>query len=90
MCRIDSQPNIEILKNKLGYGWHVFPIELETKNQNMPRLSLEQKNLFCIHCKNQDLQLIGYDEYETVSGSSSEWVYKCTSCQKNMTIVKES
>lgn len=90
MCRIDSQPNIDKLKNKLGFGWHIFPIKLETKKTNVSKISPIIKNeLFCIHCGCTDIVLVGFDEYQTVSGESVEWVYKCNACKKNMTIVKE-
>jgi hypothetical protein len=90
MCRIDSQPNIEKLKGKLGFGWHIFPIKLETKKANPSKVSsLIQNELFCIHCNSIDISLVGFDEYQTVSGDSVEWVYKCNTCKKNMTIVKE-
>jgi len=90
MCIIDSQRNIEKLKSKLGFGWYVYPIELDTPNKftnaNFPTNS---DNLFCVHCNSTNISLIGYDNYNTVNGQSSEWVYHCEDCRKQMTIVKE-
>ncbi|NJO88430.1 MAG: hypothetical protein HC831_05270 [Chloroflexia bacterium] len=83
MCRIDSQPNIDKLKDKLGFGWHIFPIKLETKKANDSKISpLTESELFCIHCGSSDIVLVGIDEYQTVSGDSIEWVYNCNTCKK--------
>jgi hypothetical protein len=91
MCHIDNQPNIDKLKSKLGFGWHIFPLELKTKKVNLASInpSLNKNELFCIHCGSHELTLVGFDEYQTVSGDSAEWVYQCKMCKKNMTIVKE-
>ena len=92
MCRIDSQPNIENLKSKLGFGWHIFPLKLRTKRVELSQTTsnIESIDLFCIHCGSSELTLIGFDEYQTVSGDSTEWVYQCKMCKKNMTIVKDA
>ena len=87
---LNDLPNIDKLKKKLGCNWYVYPIGLDTKN-NLADINEDKKDeLFCVHCQSKDLVLLASDNYQTVIGNSSEWVYKCNNCGKDMTVIRES
>ena len=90
MCKFDKQYIVEELKKKLGYGWHVYPVNIYQKStKNFTNPISYNGPVYCVHCKSKNIAEVHTDEYGTVSGGATEWVYKCFDCNKYMTVGHE-
>ena len=90
MCKFDKQYIVEELKAKLGYGWHVYPVNIHqnsAKLYNTPRMYFGA--VYCVHCRSNNIREIFKDSYATMTGGATEWVYRCKDCNRLMTVEHE-
>ena len=91
MCKFDNQHIVEELKKELGFGWHVYPLNIHTsKSKASDKSKYLIGDIYCVHCKSKKILEVHNDSYSTFSGQSTEWVFKCSSCNRFMTIEYET
>ena len=90
MCKFDNQHIVEELKSKLGFGWHVYPVNIyQNSNKNLKQAVHYKGPVFCVHCRGVNILQVYSDVYGTASGGGTEWVYKCNDCKKFMSVEHE-
>ncbi|MBN1251899.1 MAG: hypothetical protein JXR51_10335 [Bacteroidales bacterium] len=90
MCKFDNHHIVEELKNELGFGWHVYPVNIHSTKLNFESKQPQyQGNIYCVHCKSKKIIEVHTDSYKTISGKATEWVFKCSDCNKYMTVEHE-
>jgi len=90
MCKFDKQHIVEELKNKLGFGWHVYPVNIHQNSTKKHRKPLVYSGVvYCVHCRSNNIHEIFKDSYGTMNGGATEWVYQCKDCNKSMTVEHE-
>ena len=90
MCKFDNQHIVEELKSKLGFGWHVYPVNIYQKSNKDFKSQLNYAGpIFCVHCRAVNISQVHSDAYGTLSGGAKEWVFKCNDCLKYMSVEHE-
>ena len=90
MCKFDNQHIVEELKNKLGFGWHVYPVNIYQKSGKSFNKPIAYRGpLYCVHCRSGNISELHYATYGIVSGGSKEWVFQCDDCYKFMSVEHE-
>ena len=91
MCKFDNQHIVEELKKELGFGWHVYPINIHSSKSNISRDKKQYiGEIYCVHCRSRKIIEVHSDSYSTITGKAAEWVFKCLNCHKFMTIEHET
>ena len=90
MCKFDNQHIVEELKSKLGYGWHIYPVNIYQKSGKDFNKPVNYKGpVYCVHCRSNNISEVHTDAYGTISGGATEWVFQCNDCQKFMSVEHE-
>jgi len=90
MCKFDNQHIVEELKKELGFGWHVYPVNIYISK--LKKQAVKKKyigDIYCVHCKSKKLFEVHNDSYNTILGKTSEWILKCSICNRYMTVEHE-
>ena len=90
MCKFDKQHIVEELKNKLGSGWHVYPVNIyQNSTRSFTKSIIYCGSAYCVHCRSNSISVVHTDSYETFLGGATEWVFQCKDCEKFMSIEHE-